>query len=185
MKASYWLLRTALLGAVAIMVAGCSGGPSLTTGSLFGGGEKPAPPSPTSNNTPTGRALHVGRIAARATHCGYNFDAAALRSNYLAAEAASGLAVADLARVERIYDTGYRGTLGSVTKDPKYCNTARTKVIKTALNKALAGDYSPPPRKVEADGGIFGGLFDQDVVADKGPKFGSGDWWDAQRDNKR
>lgn len=184
MKSACWLLRSALLGSAVVLAAGCSSGPSLTTGSLFGGGEKPAAPSPTDNNTPTGRALHVGTVSARATKCGYNFDAAALRSNYLAAEASSGMQIADLSKIEQIYDTGYRGVLSAASQDPNYCSSQRTSEIKTALNKALAGDFTPPPKQVEASGGVFGGLFDQDVVGDTGPKFGSGDWWDAQRDNK-
>ncbi|MBU1211502.1 MAG: hypothetical protein KJ587_09545 [Alphaproteobacteria bacterium] len=159
----------------------------MTTGSLFGGSSQTAAPvAPVDNNTPTGRALHVGTVAARASKCGYNFDAAGLKSNYLAAEAASGLAVGDLTRVEQIYDTGYRGVMTAAASEPDYCNSKRTAAIKTDLTKVLSADFSPPPApKVAGDGGVFGGLFDQDVVADKGPQFGTGDWWDSQRDNKR
>ncbi|MCH9807170.1 MAG: hypothetical protein K0U74_05500 [Alphaproteobacteria bacterium] len=186
MKSARALFRFAMIASAGIVLAGCSSGNGLTTGSLFGGGEsKAAAPVLKDNNTPTGRALHVGRIAGRATKCGYNFDAAALRANYLAAEAAGGLPVADLGRVERIYDSGYRGTIAATAKDDGYCTAKRTKVIKTALNKALAGDYSPPPPARQADTGVLGGIFEQDVVAEKGPGFGTGDWWDAQRDQKR
>lgn len=184
MKSARWLLKTALLGSVVVMAAGCSAGAGITTGALFGSGEKPAPPSPSDNNTPTGRALHVGTVSARATKCGYNFDPATLRSKYLAAEAASGMPIADLTKIEQIYDTGYRGVLSAASQDPNYCTKARTTEIKTALNKALAGDYAPPPKKVDQGGGVFG-IFDQDVVEDKGPQFGTGDWWDAQRENRK
>lgn len=177
-------LRAALLSSVAVLAAGCSSGGGLSTGSLFG---TKAEASATAaalpdNNTPAGRALHVGTVAARATKCGYNFDPAALRANYLASEAAAGTAVADLAKLEKIYDTGYRGVISAAASDPEYCNAARTQSIKPALNKLLAGDYSPPAPVVQADSGFMGGFFDQDVAADKGPSFGSDDWWDKQRD---
>lgn len=179
--------RAALIASTALLAAGCSSGSGLTTGSLFGGSSQAAAPvAAPDNNTPTGRALHVGTVSARASKCGYNFDAAALKSNYLAAEAASGLAVADLTRVEQIYDTGYRGVMNAAAGEPDYCSSKRTAGIKSALTKVLAADYSPPPApKSEAGGGLFGNLFDQDVVADKGPQFGTGDWWDSQRDNRR
>lgn len=177
------LLRAVCLGAAALLMAGCSSGAGLTTGSLFGS-EPEKVALPTDNNTPTGRALHVGRVAARATKCGYNFDAAALRTNYLAAEAASGMAIADLAKIETIYDTGYRGVMSAAASEPDYCNSTRTTVIKTELNKVLAADFSPPPRVVQAESGILGGLFDQDVVGDRGPSFGSDDWWENQRSSR-
>ena len=176
------ILRMALIGMVAASAAGCSSDGGLSTGTLIGGNSASAAKAPPSNNTATGRALHVGTVSARATKCGFNFDAATLRTNYLAAEAASGIPVTDLGNVERVYDTGYRGVMAGAAKDPNYCNSKRTTVIKTALNKALAGDYSPPVVEVAKDtGGGFGGFFDQDVV-EKGPAFGSEEFWDKQRE---
>ncbi len=177
--------RTTLIALASLLAAGCSSGPGITTGSLIGGSDQATPAAaPLDNNTPTGRALHVGRVSARAMKCGYNFDAAALKSNYIAAEASGGLAVGDLTKIERIYDTGYRGVTSAAASEPDYCNSKRTAVIKTQLTNVLAANYSPPAQKVVASTGMFGGLFDQDVVADKGPSFGSSDWWDAQRENK-
>ncbi len=173
-------LRFVLIGVVAASAAGCSSDGGLSTGTLIGGNSaNPAKALP-NNNTPTGRALHVGSVSGRATKCGFNFNAAALRTNYLSAEASGGTAVADLGKIEKIYDSGYRGVLAAAARDPNYCNSKRTYVIKTALNKTLAGDYSPPPAKVEKEVGVFGGFFDQDVV-EKGPGFGSDDWWEAQK----
>lgn len=179
--------RCAVVASAALLAAGCSSGSGLTTGSLFGGSsQSAAAAAPVDNNTPTGRALHVGTVSARAVKCGYNFDATAVKTNYMASEAASGLAIGDLTKVEQIYDTGYRGVMSAAASDPNYCNKSRTASIKGDLTKILAADYSPPPPpKVADDGGVFGGLFDQDVVENKGPQFGSGDWWDAQRDNRR
>ncbi len=171
-------------GLLAAALAGCSGGTELTTGSLFGA-EPAKAKAPTDNNTPTGRALHVGRVAARATKCGYNFDASALRTNYLAAEAAGGLPVADLQKVETIYDVGYRGVMNASATEPDYCNSRRTEIIKSDLTKVLAADYSPPPIKKQQETGVLGGLFDADVVEDSGPKFGSDDWWTKQHENSK
>ena len=58
------------------VIAGCSGMPSLSTGSIFGG-SKPeaaitaAPAAVTGD--PTSRAFQVGTVAARAKKCGYNY----------------------------------------------------------------------------------------------------------------
>ncbi len=174
-------LRFALIGVVAASAAACSSDGGLSTGALIGGNSASTAKAPPNNNTPTGRALHVGSVSGRATKCGFNFDAAALRTNYLAAEASGGTAVADLAKIEKIYDSGYRGVLSAAGQDPNYCSSKRTYVIKTALNKALTGDYAPPPMKVEKEVGVFGGFFEQDVV-EKGPGFGSDDWWEKQRE---
>jgi len=180
------IIRRTLIVTAALAAAGCSSGAGLTTGSVFGGsGQSASAAAPPDNNTPTGRALHVGRVSARAVKCGYNFDSAGLKSNYMAAEASSGVAIGDLTKIERIYDTGYRGVMSAAAGETDYCNAKRTVVIKTQLNNVLAANYSPPQQKVVADTGVFGGLFDQDVVADKGPSFGSSDWWDAQREGKR
>jgi hypothetical protein len=172
-------LRLTLIGVVAASAAGCSSDGGLSTGTLIGGNSANTAKALPNNNTATGRALHVGSVSGRATKCGFNFDAAALRANYLAAEATGGTAVADLGKIEGIYDSGYRGVLSAAARDPNYCNSKRTYVIKTALNKALAGDYAPPPLKVKKDAGLFGGFLDQDVV-EKGPGWGSEDWWEQQ-----
>lgn len=180
MSASAALPRLIAATVIALCVAACSGG-GLTTGALLGGEEKPkALPD---NNTPAGRALHVGSVAARATMCGYNFDAAKLRAEYLAAEAALGLPIADLQKVENIYDTGFRGVSATAAKESNYCNEKRTQGIKDSLTKVLAADYAPPKIEQQKDAGLFG-MFEGDVVAEKGPQFGTGDWWDAQRENK-
>lgn len=175
----------AVAGVVAVTgLTGCSGGPGLTTGSLFAA-EPAKAKAHDDNNTPTGRALHVGRVAARATKCGYNFDAAALRTNYLAAEAATGLAVSDLQKVQTIYDTGYRAVMNVTAAEPEYCSRGRTETIKAQLTKVLAADYSPPPIKKETDTGVLGGFFDQDVVGESGPQFGTDDWWQKQQEAAR
>lgn len=138
-------------------LAGCSGSPSLSTASIFGGEDKPAAPAGPVN-TPTSRALQVGATAARATKCGYNFDANKLRSNFLAAEATQ-MPGADQTNVVKTYDTAYAGVSKAAAGQPGYCSETKTKDIKADLTRHLAGDYSPAPPKpvVEEDGGLFSG----------------------------
>ncbi len=168
------------------LAGGCSLGNSLTTGSILGGGETKAaaPAVPEVKNDPATRALQVGKIAARASRCGYNFDPVALKGNFLASEAALGISVADLSSVERVYDTAFSGVSKAITNPDDYCNAAKTASIKSELSRHLAGDYSPapPPKVAAADDGLFSGFFGNETV-DKGPTFGSDSWWDKQREN--
>jgi hypothetical protein len=136
--------------------AGCGASlPSLTTGSLFGG--KPAAP-PVIQNDPISRAMEVGATSARAVKCGYNFDPAKLRGQFLAAETAAN--PADAGKLTQIYDTTFNGISKAVAaKGADYCTEAKTNRIKQALNRHLAGDYTPsPPGAVEQEDGIFGGF---------------------------
>lgn len=166
-------LATATFGA-----AGCSGGGGLSTGSLFGGGDaEAAKVAAQPVNDPTARAFGVGSTAARAVKCGYNFDPVRLRTNYLSAEAASN--PAGTGNLEKIYDTAFGGVQKAVGGDASYCSATRTADIKEQLNKHLAGDYTPAPRKVAA---AEPGLFDAvgDGNGSDGGKFGTDDWWAAQ-----
>lgn len=133
----------------AASLGGCGASlPSLTTGSLFGG--KPA--APVAQNDGVSKALDVGANSARAIKCGYNFDPAKLRGQFLATETAAN--PADAEKLGQIYDTAFRGISKAVaTKADDYCTAAKTARIKEALNRNLAGDYTPlPPEPVENDG---------------------------------
>jgi len=167
-------------------LAGCSSSGGLTTGSLLGGDEQKQAAAPQqAANDPTARALQVGAVSARASKCGYNFDAASLKSKYLAYEAAQGAQVADLGRLEIVYDTGFNGVSKAAAEDPNYCNANRTAEIKADLTRHLTGDYSARQQvaKVES-GGFFGDFFDADNV-ESGPSFGSESWWESQHDKAR
>lgn len=180
--------RLVLVGSVVALsagaVSGCSGGPSLpslSTGSVFGGETSSVKKDDDSHLTPTARALQVGTTAARALKCGYNFDPASLKSNYLAAEASAGLSVDELGKLERVYDTGFNGVTKAVTDPEGYCTRQKTEVISADLQRHLAGDYSAKKKKVaKAEGGLFSGW--ADAVPDKGPSFGSDTWWEKQRE---
>jgi len=148
-------LLCTLLGA-ALLTGGCSVGSSLSTSSLLGGSGNAAPPPVT--NTPTARAFQVGAVSARAAKCGYNFDSNKLRSNFLASEAAAAPGT-DQSSVQQTYDTAYSGVSKAAAGKPDYCSATKTKEIKEALTRHLAGDYTPdPPKAPEVEEGIFSGF---------------------------
>ena len=154
------------LALVAVSVTGCSGAslPSLTTGSILGGPEKPGAADPSSVNDPTNRAFQVGTVSAKAIKCGFNFDPAKLKVNYLTYER-SLAAGADMAKIEKVYDVSFNGVAKAVAGDADYCSEAKTKAIKADLSRHLAGDYTPAPRaKVASDegDGLFGNVFSGD-----------------------
>jgi len=150
-----------LLALCALGLAACSGGGGLSTASILGGGSSagaaPAAPAPVSD--PTSRAFNVGMVSARATKCGYNFDPAKLKSNYFASEAALGISPDDMAKIEKVYSVAHNGVAKAAASEPGYCSEKKTQQIKDDLTKLLAGDYTPPVRKVaaEEDDGFFSG----------------------------
>lgn len=151
-------LWAAQLSLLSLCLAGCGASlPSMTTGSLFGGDAKPA--APQVNNDPTSRAMQVGSTSARAVKCGYNFDPAKLRAQFIASETAAN--PNDAARLTQIYDTSFNGITKAVAKQgEEYCSQKKTRQIKEALTRHLAGDYTPAPPEavVEEDGGLLSGL---------------------------
>lgn len=180
---------------VTTVLAACSGGPSLpslSTGSLSGEGSSsaqataaPVATAPTVRNDPTQRAFQVGSTSARAVKCGFNFDPVRLKQQFLAAEATQGTAVADIGKVEKIYDVSFNGITRGIAPQEEYCTEAKTKDIKADLTRHLAGDYSPRAQKQVAakdEGGFFSGLFDGGDEVDNGPKIGTDDWWTKQKE---
>ena len=140
-----------------VSLGGCGASlPSLSTGSLFGGTSKAAA-TPVIQNDPTSRAIDVGATSARAIKCGYNFDPAKLKSQFLTAEAAAN--PDDTAKLTQVYDVAFNGVSKALAaKGTDYCSKAKTDKIKEALNRHLAGDYTPsPPEPVEQEEGLFGG----------------------------
>lgn len=157
MKAAHLVLAIA-----ALVLAGCSGTSGLTTGSLstgslFGSGEKPTEPAAPVND-PSLRAFQVGTVSARAIKCGFNFDPAKLKTNYLAYERALAGNTADMSKIEKIYDVSFNGVAKAVSGETGYCSADKTKTIKADLARHLAGDYTPsPPPKAEPEEGLFSG----------------------------
>jgi len=136
--------------ALAAGLAGCGASiPGFSTSALT----KP----PEAQNDPTSRALQVGAVSARAIKCGFNFDPAKLRTQYLAAETATAPADAD--KLARIYDTSFNGVSKAISgQGEAYCTETKTAQIKDALTRHLAGDYAPPPPPPPEQGGLFDSL---------------------------
>lgn len=148
--------------ALCLSLTGCGASiPGLSTGSLFGGSTTKtvdaAPQPPPSD--PTSRAIQVGTTSARALKCGFNFDPVKLRTQFLASESAALTNADEAAKLSKVYDVGFNGISKAVAgKDEGYCSQVKTTKIKEALNRHLAGDYTPsaPEPAVEDDGGLFG-----------------------------
>ncbi|WP_139247787.1 hypothetical protein [Hyphomicrobium sp. CS1GBMeth3] len=142
-------------------------------------------PTPVPQSSATDRAFQVGAVSARAQKCGYNFDAAKLKASYLAHEVGRGASNEEIANVEKIHGVSYNGVMKAAADEANFCSERKTAQIKTDLNRLLAGDFEPPRKSVVAekkdDGGLFGGWFSNETE-DTGPKFGSGDWWEKQKE---
>ncbi|MBS0231986.1 MAG: hypothetical protein JSR99_00700 [Proteobacteria bacterium] len=146
-----------LVGIAALALGGCGASlPKLpTTGSLLGGSSKAK--ENLNPNDPVARAMGVAATSARALKCGYNFDPAKLKGQYLAYESAAN--PADGAKLSQVYDTAFAGVTKAIaSQQEEYCTPDRTARIKTALNRNLGGDYTPPPSEApQDDGGLFSG----------------------------
>ncbi|MFM1816584.1 MAG: hypothetical protein RLZ98_3279 [Pseudomonadota bacterium] len=138
-----------LLPAAALLLSGCGSSsptlPSLTTGSIFApAAKKDAGPPPI---TAVDRAIHLGAMSARAAKCGYNFDSAKLRQDYLSYETTATGAPDAVTKATEAYDKSNLLVAKAIAKDEAYCSATQTKQIKADLVKALAGDYTPPIQK--------------------------------------
>jgi hypothetical protein len=170
----------ALLLAGTALHAGCGNSSAgLTTGST---GLLPADaPAGLSNEDPMSRPVAVAWTSARAKRCGFYFDPAKLKTNYLAYEARQGAAGEQLAKVEKAYDTTYRVTTEKVSLDTDYCSDRKGLEIKADLERHLLGDYTPnlPKPKPIASCGFWGCTSSQDE------QFTSKKFWTEQDKNPR
>ena len=153
-------LSSLALALVAGGLAACNAGSLLTTGSLSG--KKAAPPAP-KPATPVDRALHVAATSARAYRCGFYFDRAALRTNFLTAETNRGTPLEVVTKAQQSYQFTETRVAASIKNSETYCTTERTRGIKKSLQKALAGNYEPPVAKAVVDQGIAS-LIESDEV---------------------
>lgn len=147
-------MASVLLVAGTAFHAGCSNNANgLTTAGL-----PQDAPGKFSNEDPSARPVGVAWTAARAKRCGFYFDPAKLKINYLAYERTQGHAAEQLAKIETTYDTTFRVTSEKVSADADYCSDRRSLEIKADLQRHLAGDYAPnlPKAKPVASCGIWG-----------------------------
>lgn len=119
---------------------------SLTTSSLFGGKSDDVAAA-AAVETPGMRAAQVAAVSARAAKCGYNFDAAKLKSSFLSAEISQGAGAQDMGKIEREYDTIRSKVAATIAADPDFCTERKTREIKVDLTRHLAGDFSAPASK--------------------------------------
>lgn len=92
------------------------------------------------------RPTQVGWTSARATRCGFIFNAQQLRADFLRAEAAYGYSQVEMKKIEKAYDYTRESVLSTINDDPHYCNKERADAIRLDLNRYLAGDYTPKAR---------------------------------------
>jgi hypothetical protein len=171
----------ALLLAGTALHAGCGNGSAgLTTAST---GLLPADaPTAVTNADPMARPVAVAWTSARAKRCGFYFDPAKLKINYLAYERTLNAAADQLAKIEKAYDSTFRVTSEKVAGDPDYCTDNRGLEIKTELQRHLAGDYTPnlPKAKAVANCGFWGC---SDTQPDK--PFSSKEFWTDKDKNPK
>lgn len=143
------ILISLALAAAAAGITGCGSGSGLSTGSLIGGpGSAPAAPKPV---TASDRAVYVAANVARAQRCGFYFDPAQVKANYIASEQQAGTPPDAMPRLEKEYDTTRQAVLAATVNDAGYCTEGRTRDVKAQLARQLAGDFNPPQKRQEAD----------------------------------
>lgn len=95
---------------------------------------------------PLARPTQVGWTSARASHCGFIFNPAELRANFLASEAQAGATPQQMEKIEHAYDYTLESVTATIKDNLGYCTKERTAAIRVDLNRYLAGDYTPSAR---------------------------------------
>ena len=171
----------------AVALGGCGGngssGAGISTASLLDGqaaaGSAEVPRI--KNDDPMARPVQVGWTVARAQRCGFNFDAAKLKANFLTSESQRGQQ-ANLANIEKSYDQTFTTISARIKGEDGYCTEKKSAAIKADLQRHLAGNYDPklPEEKKVAASGLFDG-FISDEPQDK---FDAKTYW-ADQEAKR
>ena len=181
------LLTLAVSGltAAALTLGGCgsNGAAGISTASLLDGKSAAGDATGIKNDDPTAKPVQVALTAARAQKCGFNFDASRLKANYLASEARTGAQQPQLASIEKTYDSTFATVSANIKGEADYCNDRKTAVIKSDLQRHLAGNYEPnlpKEQKKVASGGFFDGLISDEPV----DTFNSKTFWADQAARK-
>ena len=178
----------ALLGAagIAVSVGGCSGGGNgISTSSVLDGAQQAGATTevgPIKPEDPKARVVQVAWTAARAQRCGFIFDPAKLKANFLAAEATRTGPTGAGAATEKVYDQTFASISVKIKADPDYCSKSKNGAIKADLQRHLAGNYDPnfPQEKKVASSGFFDGLVSDDTP----DKFNGKTFWDDMKAKK-
>jgi hypothetical protein len=100
-------------------------------------------------NDPLARPVQVAWTSARASYCGFIFNADQLRASYLAAEQMAGNTPEQMKKIAHAYDYTRDSTYKTIKDDLAYCNKERTDAIRKDLHRYLAGDYTPSSRMAQ------------------------------------
>ncbi len=163
-------LRTLGLIGATLFLTGCGSLklPSLSTGSIGSGSQNATAAAPAVKpDDPVERAVQVGATIARAQKCGYYFDPAQLKANYLAAENVRYPAPDVQQKVQTGLEYARIRVSRSIASVDGFCSAARTEKIKKNLTRYLAGDYTAEVKKVTKEAGLLDGLTDAPVKEEK------------------
>ncbi len=142
-------LKYCILACTCIFIlSGCGKG----VGDLFGGNTSSAEFKQKPKMDPLARPIQVAWTSARAARCGFYFDSNQLRASYLAYEADQGASGQQIKKYQQAYDFTQKTVSKNIASNKKYCkNKTRVEEIRTDLQRHLQGDYTPRPRKKNAD----------------------------------
>jgi hypothetical protein len=95
---------------------------------------------------PLAAPVHVGTTSARAKYCGFIFDPARLRANFLASRA-QFTSPDQMQKVEKAYDYSFERVSQTIAEERNYCSKDRVEMVRRDLNRYMAGDFAPPAKR--------------------------------------
>lgn len=91
---------------------------------------------------PLSRPVQVAWTSARASRCGFIFQPAQLRANYLNQMQRLGTPASEMKRITEAYDYTYDSVTQTVEGQSGYCTKSKTDAIRKDLNQYLAGNFA-------------------------------------------
>jgi hypothetical protein len=134
------LLVTAVVAM--LLMQGCSAVGRMT-GSQKQGATNDAQARYVQPEDPMARPIQVAWTSARASYCGFMFDPAKLKDDYMRDESRTVNDPYQLQRISQAYDYTLNSVTETIKADPNYCSKERTDAIRIDLRRYLAGDYAP------------------------------------------
>jgi len=99
-------------------------------------------------STPSQRAVQVAWTAASARYCAFGLNPQKLKGDYLAWERTQGASEETALTLGATYDKAFLTFYDKVKDTPGFCSKAKIEEIRPQINRHLAGNYEPTPRKV-------------------------------------